>query len=69
MKAWQVKAKRVIGALCLEAYKRANRKPNGGYYKKRRSYHVPEDAEYLLSCLNEDNEHAAKVFFVHGIKE
>jgi len=63
--AWQEKAKRLIAEACLEAYRKANTKPDGTRYRKHRPYRVPEHAQALLDALNADDEEKAKAVMLY----
>lgn len=65
---WRAKANKIIGEMCLAAWRKANIKPNGQRYKKSRPYAVPADAAFLVECLgshdHERAEHDAKAMFM-----
>ena len=63
-KTWRDKANKEIEKMCFAAWKAANTKKNGQRYKKNRQYVVPELAEKLVKCLEEDDEETAKSIFV-----
>jgi hypothetical protein len=56
---WITKAHRVIGDLCLDSYRAANRGK-----KCHVPYSVPDDAAELLRCVKQNDEVAAKAIFV-----
>lgn len=67
MKAWAKKAHREIGKMCAESYRQVNQKPDGTWYNRHRPYAVPEVAERLIQCLNEDDEVTAKAIFIYEL--
>ena len=60
---WEDKAHRLISAMCLTAYQKANPKPLYGK-KKAKPYQVPALAQTLVECLNTNNEEKAKAIFL-----
>jgi hypothetical protein len=65
MKSWEEKAHRIIGALCLKAYREKNIHSDGTRYKKHRPYAVPEAANSLVKCLSSGDEVMAKHIFMY----
>ena len=66
MNTWQDKAHKRIASLSHEAYLKTNTLKNGTLARKHRPYTIPAEAEELIRCLNENDEHAAKALFVWG---
>ena len=58
---WRKKASRIIGEYCLAEYNRVNKNKKN---KKHVPYSVPEIAEALLQCLNNNDEYEAKRLFI-----
>jgi hypothetical protein len=65
-KAWRNKAHRVIYALCQQSYLQANLLPNGTLRKRHVPYSVPDEAEQLVKCLQNNDEETAKSLFLHN---
>lgn len=55
MKTWRDKALKIVDELCVSAYRQSkiDKKP----------YLVPVDADFLIDCLNRDDEVSAKAHF------
>ena len=70
MKTWRDKAHKRIAGLSLQSFEQVNRKRDGSYYKRRRPYSIPEEAQELIRLLGSHNEQEAereaKSIFVHG---
>lgn len=47
------------------SYLKANVLPCGKLRKKHVPYSVPEDAAFLVQCLQRDDEHSAKALFIN----
>lgn len=63
VETWQQKANRIIAALCLDAYRKANTKPDGTRYSSYRPYEPPYIARHLVECLDTNDEERAKGIF------
>lgn len=62
---WRQKANRIIAELCSESYRQRNLLSNGQRRRKRhRQYSVPPTVEWLVDCLNRDDEETAKAIFL-----
>ena len=61
---WRNKAHKIINNLCRESYLKSNLLPNGKLRKKHVPYAVPEAAEELIKCLNNNDEKRAKSLFL-----
>ncbi len=64
MKTWKDRANQFIHMACKQSYLKANTKKDGSLYKKHHPYAVPEIAEKLISCLNNEDEETAKAIFL-----
>jgi hypothetical protein len=63
---WRQKAHQRIATLSYQSWRQANTLKNGARAKYHRPYSIPAEAEELIRCLNENDEHAAKAIFVWG---
>jgi hypothetical protein len=62
-RTWHHKAKEIMAAYSLEAYRAANIMKNGKARKRHVPYSVPEICVALAACLDRDDEHEAKRLF------
>lgn len=62
-KTWQNKASEIISELCMAEYRQSNIH-NGDRQRKHRPYEVPNDAQFLIKCLNKNDEEGAKSLFM-----
>jgi hypothetical protein len=58
---WENKVKRVIGTLCNHSWYVANHDKKGCRYKTHHSYYIPQEAKYLLECLDMQDRTQAEI--------
>ena len=64
-KAWQDKARRIIGELSKESYAQAQKTRAGSKRKRHVPYSVPETAQRLIEALNRNDEETAKSIMMY----